>query len=136
MSLVVDCSIAMTWCFEDEATPATEAILDRVCNEGAVVPALWHLEVGNVLIQAERRGRIAWAEALRRLSLIERLPIEIDPHRPGDGLAVADLARAEGLTAYDGAYLHLALGRGLMLATLDKALAAAARRRGIGLLPA
>lgn len=48
--LVLDCSVAVSWCFEDEATPETEAILERVRDEGAIVPALWHLELGNVLI--------------------------------------------------------------------------------------
>ena len=56
---VIDCSIALTWCFEDEASPETDALFEQVRDEGAVVPGLWRLELGNVLLQAEKRGRIS-----------------------------------------------------------------------------
>jgi hypothetical protein len=59
---VLDCSIAVSWCFEDEASEISDALLERVRDEGALVPSLWHLELGNVLIQAERRGRVMSAD--------------------------------------------------------------------------
>src|SRR3954463_6507851 len=48
----------MAWYFEDESTPATDAVLDRVSGSGAVVPGLWRLEVANAFQTAVRRQRI------------------------------------------------------------------------------
>lgn len=110
----------------------TDAILERVRDEGAVVPALWHLELGNVLVQAERRQRLRATDTTLRLGLIADLPIRTDPEPPdrllGDVLA---LARAEGLTTYDAAYLELALRNGVPLASRDRALVQAAGRAGV-----
>ncbi|TVR84956.1 MAG: PIN domain-containing protein [Rhodospirillales bacterium] len=129
---VLDCSVAVAWCFEDEASMETDAILERVRDEGAVVPALWHLELGNVLVQAERRQRLRATDTTLRLGLIADLPIRTDPEPPdrllGDVLA---LARAEGLTTYDAAYLELALRNGVPLASRDRALVQAAGRAGV-----
>lgn len=135
-AVVIDCSAALAWCFEDEASDEADTLLLRVGDAGAVVPALWHLEVANVLIQAAKRGRIAAADADTRLRLMAALPIATDAETSTrawhDTLA---LARAEGLTAYDAAYLELAIRRHLPLVTRDKALAEAARRRGVQVLP-
>lgn len=76
--VVLDCSVALSWCFEDEAAEETDALLERVRDEGAVVPALWHLELGNILLQAERRGRIHAADVTTRLALLGDLPILTD----------------------------------------------------------
>ncbi len=134
--LVLDGSIAVAWCFEDEAGPETDALLERVGDEGAVVPVLWYLELGNVLVQAERRGRVRVADTAARLELIGDLPIATDDGIPVRGLReVLALARAETLTTYDAAYLELAMRRGLPLATKDRALRAAARRVGVRVLP-
>ena len=134
--LVLDGSIAVAWCFEDEAGPETDALLERVRDEGAVVPVLWHLELGNVLLQAERRGRVRAADTACRLELIGDLPIATDHGIPVRALReVLALARAEALTTYDAAYLELAMRRGLPLATKDRALRAAARRVGVRVLP-
>jgi predicted nucleic acid-binding protein len=130
--LVVDCSVAVAWCFEDEASAAVDAILERVRDEGALVPALWHLELGNVLVQAERRGRLTAADTTTCLELIATLPILTDGETPERALReVLTLARAEGLTTYDAAYLELAMRKGLPLASKDRALVAAADRAGI-----
>jgi predicted nucleic acid-binding protein len=134
--LVLDASVALTWCFDDEASSATDALLERVKTQGAVVPALWALELGNVLLQAERRGRTIQGGIVARLELFTRLPIAIDGETSGrawrETLAVA---RAERLTLYDAAYLELALRRGLPLATKDEALLGAATRAGVSVLP-
>lgn len=55
MPFVVDNSVAMAWCFEDEANPYTESVLDRLQADEAVVPSIWPLEAANVLLLAERR---------------------------------------------------------------------------------
>ena len=133
---VLDCSIAVAWCFEDEAGPDTDALLERVRDEGAVVPVLWHLELGNVLLQAERRGRMGAADLTTRLELIGDLPIATDDETAARARReILALARAEALTTYDAAYLELAMRRGLALATKDRALRSAAGRAGVTLLP-
>jgi predicted nucleic acid-binding protein len=106
--VVLDCSVAVSWCFEDEAAEETDALLERARDEGAVVPSLWHLELGNVLLQAERRGRINAADVTTRPALIGDLPILTDGETSLRALReILTLARAETLTTYDAAYLEL-----------------------------
>lgn len=133
---VVDSSIALTWCFQDEASPETDRLFERVRDDGAIVTGLWHLEVANVLLQAERRGRIGRADVARRLMLISDLPIATDQETtPRAWRETLSLARAENLTAYDAAYLELAERRGLPLMTRDNELGAAAKRLGVTVFP-
>lgn len=136
MTLVVDCSVAVAWCIDDEASPDTDALLERVRDEGAVVPGLWHLELANVLLQAERRGRLKAADVAGRLELLRALPITTDDETPARAWRdVLALARAERLTTYDAAYLELALRKRAELATKDRELIEAARRAGLVVLP-
>lgn len=133
---VLDCSIAVSWCFEDEASDVCDALLERVRDEGALVPSLWHLELGNVMIQAERRGRVMSADVTTRLELIGDLPIVTDGETPLRALhEILALARAENLTTYDAAYLELAIRRGLPLATNDKRLRSAGKNTGVQIIP-
>ncbi|BBK31591.1 putative nucleic acid-binding protein [Stella humosa] len=135
-AFVLDCSVTLAWCFEDEASAATDALLMRLRSEGAIVPPIWSLEVINVLIQAQRRGRISPDEVTRQLRLLAALPIEIDAGALDlAATAVPRVAEAHGLTSYDAAYLELAIRRHLPIATKDRALIAAARRSGIPALP-
>ncbi|MCM2255333.1 MAG: type II toxin-antitoxin system VapC family toxin [Vicinamibacteria bacterium] len=131
--LVIDTSVAAAWWFADEVTPATDAVLERVVAEGAVVPALFPAEVANVLVQAERRKRIAPALADRVLGILSGLPIEVEASLRAPGGAV-QLARAHGLTVYDATYLETAIRRALPLATLDRELQRAARTAGVALV--
>jgi predicted nucleic acid-binding protein len=135
VSLVIDCSIAVAWCIEDEASPETDALLERVRDEGGVVPGLWHLELGNVLLQAERRGRLTTRDVAARLELLQTLPIATDDETTARAWRdVLSLARTEKLTTYDAAYLELASRTGAALATKDGDLGDAARRAGIAVL--
>ena len=133
--IVVDTSITLAWCFEDEATPQTQALLDRLAVDEAIVPSLWHLELANVLSLAERHGRLTPARTAQFTSLLHALPITVDTetatHALGDTL---NLCRAHRLTAYDAAYLELAMRRGAALATKDAALRRAAGGLGVELL--
>lgn len=134
--IVVDSSAALAWSFVDERNAATLAIASRVRDEGAVVPSLWKLEVANILRLAVRKERITALERNDTLKDFERLGIEIDGETAdrawNETLAVAD---RHDLTVYDAAYLELAKRRGLPLATLDQALANAARQEGVEVLP-
>lgn len=123
-AFVLDCSATLPWVFGSEATAATDSLLDVLTRGGkAWVPALWHLELGNALLVAQRRGRIDRAGVEQFLAALGAYEIEVD----GETTSLAwtktlGLAESFGLTVYDAAYLELALRRGLPLATLDAAL--------------
>ena len=133
MPFVIDASVTMAWCFDDEATDDTEGLLEQLCSDQAVVPALWQLEVTNVLLVAERRGRITEAQAARFLELLLHLPILVDGS-PTDVTAVLAAGRRHSLSAYDAAYLVLAERSAVPLGTLDGRLATACRAAGVPLL--
>ena len=132
MPIVIDASVTMAWCFDDKATPMTDGVLDRLRDQEAFVPALWQLEVANVLLIAERRGRITEAQATRFLDLLMQLPIRIDQSLTNVASLMA-AGRRHRLTAYAAAYLLLAERIGAPLATLDSNLIAAALTAGVEL---
>jgi len=136
MAFVVDASATLPWRFEDEATPWTETLLDRLeGGEEVHVPAHWPLEVVNALLVARRRGRVT-AEQLREfMEDLDGLPVRIaPPSAPAEWPAIAALAELHRLTAYDAAYLELAQRTGLPLATLDEDLRNAAQAAGLELV--
>jgi predicted nucleic acid-binding protein len=132
---VLDDSMTLSWAFEGESTPFTVAVLRSLEIVQAVVPALWPFEVANVLRTAERRGRMDARAQVAFLERLRMLPIMIE-HRPAVWLAqqVLPLARAYQLSAYDAAYLELAIREGLPLATLDDDLRLAARAASVALV--
>jgi predicted nucleic acid-binding protein len=137
MSLLLDNSIALAWCFESEQTAEVMALLDRVSEHGAVAPQLWPIEALNGLLVAERRQRIDRATARKFGAFLQSLPIVIDDQTADRVWTVtAELASHHGLTAYDAAYLELARRLALPLATKDRALRAAAKDAAMPLLPA
>ena len=132
---VLDCSVGMAWCFEDEADRYADGVLDRLVEESALVPPLWPLEIANVLVVVERRRRLRRSDSARFLELVGALPIEVDTATPDPSHLLA-LAREHGLSAYDAAYLALAMREGIPLATRDRALGKAARLCGVSLFAA
>jgi predicted nucleic acid-binding protein len=125
----------LTWCFEEEATPQTEAVLDSlVSGERGVVPAIWPFEVANGLVVAERRRRISEAQATAFLEVLTGLPISVEHSQVGQLMGVTAVARFHQLAVYDAAYLHLAARLGAKLATVDGRLSAAAARAGVALM--
>lgn len=127
--VVLDASTALAWCFEDAWSPAADAALRIVQEDGALVPPLWELEVVNVFVVAERRGRISSADTTRFVALLGSLPIEIAEDDPPMA-ELAALARAHQRSAYDAAYLLASLRSGWPLATLDAGLREAAVATG------
>ncbi len=132
MTLVVDASIAAAWLLPDERSPATDGILRNLYGSTASVPSLFWHEVRNLILVAERRGRLVAGEVHSCLGQLRRLPLADAGH--GNDYAVLTLATAQTLSAYDAVYLERALSLQYPLATLDKRLAAAARREGVPLL--
>jgi predicted nucleic acid-binding protein len=132
---VVDNSVVMAWCFEDEASAYTEGVLDRLRETQALVPAIWPLEVANVFLIAERRDRLNEAQTAHFAQLLQGLPILVEDADATRILGpVLAVGRAHRLTAYDAAYLELAARQGLPLATQDNRLMKAAANAGVGLL--
>jgi predicted nucleic acid-binding protein len=132
---VLDNSVVMSWCFRDADDGYADAVLERLAGGEALVPAVWPLEVANVLVAAERRGRLGEADSARFLRLLNDLPISVLQEPParvtGEILA---LAREVSLSAYDASYLDLAMREGVPLATRDEALGKAARRLKVPLV--
>jgi predicted nucleic acid-binding protein len=134
-TFIIDCSIAMAWCFEDEATPKSTKILDRLEEESALVPPLWYLEVVNVLAMAEKRKQISTEKSDEFLSMLQKLDIEIDDAPAARALThLLPLCRSHRLTSYDSVYLDLALRHKLPLASLDDDLRRSAKSLGVQLL--
>jgi predicted nucleic acid-binding protein len=132
MAFVIDAPIAATWLLPDESSPMADAGYRRLPAEDAWVPSLWWFEMRNIFLINERRGRIDATKSDQALALLANLPIRVD--QQADGTALVRLARQHRLTAYDAAYLELALRRALPLATLDRALADAARTEKVPLI--
>ena len=135
MSFVLDSSTTMAWCFADEATSFTDGLLARLRDGEAAAPAIWPLEVANVVLSAERRQRLTQAQAEAFTRLLQTLAIMIDPIVSSSvWSAVTALARRYQLSSYDAAYLELALRLSLPLASLDQRLRGAATAAGVPLM--
>ncbi len=132
MQLVIDASVTASWLLPDERHPVALLAYEAPDTNDALVPWIWWFEVRNLLVIVERRGRIDAVKAGRALTVPGRYPVAIDSS-PVEA-DVIDLARRHRLTVYDAAYLELAGRHRVSLATLDMALAAAARAEAIPLL--
>ena len=132
---VIDASVTMPWFFADEATPFTEGLLDSLGTRALWAPTLWVLECTNVLQSAQRRRRIDAHRRAQIASELSALPVRLDQEM-ADFVSLDRLAAAHGLSAYDAAYLELALRRSLVLVSLDARLIAAAGALGHPVLSA
>lgn len=131
-AFVLDCSVIVAWYLEDEMNPYAEAIEDALAKDNAVVPSLWPLEVGNVLLVGERRKRTSELKVSQFISLLQSLLIHVEDQTTKRAWTdILNLARAHKLSTYDASYLELAMRRGLALATLNDRLKDAARAVGV-----
>jgi predicted nucleic acid-binding protein len=130
MNFVLDCSVTMAWCFEDEMSVYTENVLEALRKgRSAKVPPIWRLEVANVLLLSERKKRISRLISNNFKNALTSLPITIDS-LANDRIfdTVYELAHELSLTIYDAAYLELALRERIPIATLDTDLSRAAKK--------
>jgi predicted nucleic acid-binding protein len=125
---VVDNSVVMVWCFEDETSDYADKVLESLADAVAIVPAIWTLEVANTLLVAERRQRLSESKSTQFIQLLRTLPIQViqEPF-PLRNDEIITLAREQRLSSYDAAYLDLAKREAVPLATLDKSLRRAAK---------
>ncbi len=129
-NFVLDCSVAISWFMPDELCDSS--LLDLVAEKGAIVPSLWPLEVGNVLLIAERKKRITLEQRKKAIHTLVELPISVDMMTSDHAwLETMELAERYSLTLYDASYLELALRRSLPLATFDSSLKQAAQLAGV-----
>src|SRR6185295_5561844 len=122
MSFVLDASLTLAWCFRDEATEHTNAVLKRLQTSRAAVPSLWFYEVTNGLISGLRRNRTSEESVDTFLRDLSNLPIDVQPtptYQSSFGVTVRKVSLKQHLSAYDASYLVLALELALPLATLD-----------------
>ena len=129
-AFVVDASVSAAWFLPDEATPETEAALEATAQADVWVPALWTLEIGNLLLSAQRRRRMSADKRRQLAQAASGLRLRVD-REPVSIPALDELAARFGLSAYDAAYLELAMRRGLPLATRDTDLSAAMAKAGV-----
>lgn len=134
-SFVVDASVAMSWCFRDELTAATQKLLKDLSVGVALVPALWHVEIANVIALAERKGRLTAADIDDFIAVLSSVQIGVDHEAHQRAFSdILPLCRKHHLTSYDATYLELAVRRKLPLASLDEPLRKAAKKLGVKLL--
>ena len=134
VQFVLDCSVVLAWYFPDEANSYADAVARQLSTIDAIVPSLWPLEVANGILMGERRKRSTIEQSTRWLAFLESLPITIDGEPAANALReTLTIARTHGLSAYDAAYLELAIRRRLPIATLDRRLRIAAAGSGVAL---
>lgn len=137
MRFVLDNSVVMRWLFgdgSDSDLAYASHVLDVLGRSEvqAVAPAIWPLEVANVIARAESKGLVSEARSSEFIHLLESMAVEVDVETAQRALdSTLQLARRFGLSAYDGAYLELALREGLPLATLDGVLLDSAAATGV-----
>ena len=133
--MVIDASVTLAWCFEDESSDLADAVLARLEVDQGLAPSIWPLEVSNGLRTAERRGRLDRTDLPRLRQLLGALSIRIEHVELDEALGeVLDLAREHDLTAYDATYLSTALRFGLPIGTVDQRLARACASAGVELV--
>ena len=131
-ALVLDASVALTWCFPDEGSEYAYNVLDMLEKESAIVPVLWFLEIANAIAIGERQKRLSPADVNRFLQLVSQLSVETDDQTARRALTeTIALARAHSLSSYDASYLELAIREGMPIATLDHGIRKAARALGV-----
>jgi len=134
-SFVIDNSVVMTWCFKDEENQYADSILDSLEHFIAIVPSIWPLEIGNVLLVAERKKRLSVADSTRFIALLSELPITVDQESPERMIKeIFALAREYRLSTYDASYLDLAMKKSIPIATLDNRLLTAAKQSKVSIM--
>jgi predicted nucleic acid-binding protein len=132
-SVVIDASVASAWCFPDEETDYTRAVLQAISSSvvDTIAPQLWAYEVRNSVLMGIRRGRITKPDSQQFLVSLNELNVRLS--EPASYDDVFSLAQEHGLTVYDAAYLNIAIQEHLPLASLDRRLIRAAEMAGIEL---
>jgi predicted nucleic acid-binding protein len=131
-NVVIDASTALAWCFPDEASEYADTVLVALERKTILVPSVWSLEIANAILVGERKKRLRQPEVQRFVTLLESLSLVQDMQLAGNHISnVLPLAREYRLSAYDAAYLELAIRYDAPLATQDRKLRQAAEQAGV-----
>lgn len=131
---VLDCSITMAWCFEEENNNYSDSVLERLKNSTAIVPTIWPLEVANVLLIAKKKKRVTEVQSANFVEALSALPIVIDKSTSSRAMhSIFIIAEKTDLSIYDAAYLELAIREKIPLLTLDNGLIKASKKLRIPL---
>jgi predicted nucleic acid-binding protein len=137
-AFILDASVAISWCFPDDPTEDTRysrRVLTELVANDAIVPEIWAFEIANnIFVSYSKRKRISEQQIAEYLSLLQALPIRVEPQSLWANVNLESLARRQNVAAYDAAYLDLALRTGFAIATSDEPLRRAAIARGIAVL--
>ncbi|KRA50228.1 type II toxin-antitoxin system VapC family toxin [Devosia sp. Root635] len=132
--IVVDASLAVGWILLEQESQGTNDLYKRTITEGAIGPLIFEIEVANAPRTNLRRGRIDGAERNEALSFLARMNVTIPSDQPSL-TEIISLSDRHDITTYDASYVALAQKHGALLATLDQAMARAARAEGFPVLP-
>jgi predicted nucleic acid-binding protein len=134
-AFILDASVAVSWCFPDDSSENTRRILAGLVTDDAAVPEIWALEIANsIFVSFNKRKRINERQITEYLTLLQGLPIRVEGQPMWANIGLESLSRRHEITAYDAAYLDLALRAGLPLATSDETLSKAATAEGVVVL--
>ena len=134
MNFVLDASVAVAWCLDDESGRYADQVYKSFKSATALVSCIWPLEVSNAVQVAQRRNRVARVKILEMLGILERLPITVAGAPTSRELRrLYSLAEEHAVSVYDASYLDLCLKLGLPLATLDARLKEGGRTAGVEL---
>jgi predicted nucleic acid-binding protein len=132
--IVVDASTALAWCFPDEASEYADTVLVALEAQPILVPSIWSFEIANAVLIGERKKQLRQPEIQRFITLLENLSLVPDMQSAGRHVSkILPLAREYNLSAYDAAYLELAIRYDAPLATLDGKLQKAAQQAGVNI---
>ena len=135
--IVLDASLVIAHVLGENTIAVHSSLFDTLKGDRVTVPAHWSAEVANALTNNARRGRLSQADITLILKQIDVYNIEFaEPISVEDLSNLITFAADQQLTAYDAAYVMLAVRLGAKLATLDNAMRRAAGPLGIDVLPA
>ena len=134
VALVLDASVVLAVALQESNRDRAAQMLDTTAEKGAAVPCLWHVEVGNALLTAERRKALSADERAAALDALAQLTLIVDTETATRAWREAmSLANRHRLTLYDAMYLELSLRLELPLASFDAALRKAANAANVSL---
>jgi predicted nucleic acid-binding protein len=130
-AIVIDASVASSWCFDDEASLSREEVGLLFDTFACHVPAIFRVEVANAINVGVRRGRLTEARAMETLEHVQCLVWHVDPPDADAMVASFAIARRHGLTMYDATYVELARRLGIPLASNDRDVRRSAAVEGV-----
>jgi len=130
-NFILDCSVYMSWCLNEATIKASSKILHSITKHGIIVPSLWVYEVTNVLTVSVRGNKLTVADAHGLINDIQLLPIEFDKPTTENMSNIFNIANEHKLSAYDAAYIELALRTNTQIASFDKDIAKVSGKLGI-----